>query len=264
MTEQPGDEYESLPIKNDKVHVDFVGGDVVNYDSMSNYSGLAIGRGVQESIVQKSAAGWLESGTLHRLFRALQVEARQSAPPETEELLERIEHEVNKGEAANSGLTEKLLHALRQTSPDIARRLTDALSSAPVSAAIHRSLDLGGPETAELEQTGSPERDSSETATASQEAKALAALKAAIQHSQLAPAIQADMLRSIDDIRSQVKIEKASPNGAADLRKVQDALEKLQAQGQGEVDRLKPLLAAWLIEDPDTPASIRILVKMIL
>jgi hypothetical protein len=218
---------------------------------MSNVSGVAIGRGIQESLSQTSPAAY-QSEALRSLFRDLVNQAKRTStsdPSAVIDLLERIEHEVNKGEAANSGLLEKLLRTLHRQTPEIARRLTDGLSGLPTADAVSKSLNLGGPEAAPAAPTV---------------LDPASALLQAIDSADMDGGQRAELSLCVQQIQQQITVETTTKGGWADLRKIQTAIQTLEARGEGRVDGLRPLLEAWLVNDDSVPTSIRILVKKML
>jgi hypothetical protein len=107
-------------VHGDEVHGDKVGGDKITVGDISGSSGVAIGRGARATVTHGLGGDELAS-----LFAAVyrQVEARREDPDvDKEELagvVQQVEAEAAKGEAANPAKVERWLGNLAAMAPDI-------------------------------------------------------------------------------------------------------------------------------------------------
>ncbi len=234
------------PSSDDKLHSDFIAGENISSQQMGSFSGVAIGRGVQDSMSQ---AGPGE--TLNALFSAVyqQIAASQATPQEQIELrgvVQRIEYELYRGSAASPQRLERMLRALNGQSPDLSQYLTDQLSQiGSLNPAIGKALNIGGMEAAAPPAPA----DAPETVVRRQ-----------IETAGLSPAERDRLLDCVSAIQEEIDKETSTKAAWVDVRRVQSALGELQRAAR-DLPGLRAGLWDWLVENEGIPPSVRILAK---
>lgn len=245
--------YDPPPVKkDDTLHGDFVSSEKIIYGQITSYSGVAIGRGTQDSISQSAPSPVIEelNDLFNALFRQLQVAASTPfASEQTWEQAMRLRLEILKGPDASLRVLEHLLHELLRSAPGPARSLIDGLNAINLGEPLNQALQIGGGSDESAPQT------------------AFAALVERIQDAPLDDTRRArllDCLRQIDaEVRKENQAAAPTKAGFADTRRVQEALHQLLSEGV-QLPDLPRLLSAWLVEDPGVPRSVRMLAKQII
>lgn len=122
----------------DTIGGDKIGGDTITIGDIRDSSGIAIGRGASAAIGEATPFATL----FHEL--RTQIDALPEDPAadraELHAFVQRIEHELANGPAANPSKIERWLSSLAEIAPPLARTLARALRSAPapLSAEIQR------------------------------------------------------------------------------------------------------------------------------
>jgi hypothetical protein len=258
MSMEPGDLFNNMTPLSDsesKVHGDFVSGDKVIYENIHSYTGVVIGRGVQQSVAQNAAL--TPGDDLMGLFRATYQFIRRSGMPERRmiEIADRvqaIEYETSRL-PVNPTRLERLLRDLRGMETGVAQYVEAGLAHLdlyPVSKAL--SLGIGG----EISEAAPPDTPAAAPAAAPAftPADGLAAEIRAHWNGEA----QSGLLDCLEAIDREIRKEQQE-GGWADLRAVQSALECLREQKS-----LRAGLFAWLIEGEGIPTSVRLVAKKML
>lgn len=236
------------PYSDDKPHSDFILGDNVSSQQSGSFSGVAIGRGVQDSMSQAGPGEMLNTLFLDVYSYIPSLQAGPQEQSELRGLVQRIEYELYRGSAANPQRLERMLRSLHSQSSDLSQYLTSQLSQInSLNPALSKALNIGGQDDAPAAPPAAPET----------------AVRRQIAASALTPADQAHLLGCVDAIQEEIDKEIATKSGWADVRRVQTALGDLQRAAR-DLPGLRASLWDWLVENEGIPPSVRILAKKLI